>query len=273
MKKIILMVAAAMLVLASCNKPTPKPTPVDPLDPVEWGGFTYHPVQLGVGGPIWLEEPLQYLPAGETASLDPAADVLAHYPYTIIGGVATPTDYAPTVEKLGYLYNVAKVAAIDTKLCPEGYHIPTTADAVALVGYKQSNTNKDKTQTDPEILDESAFLYNKEYKGAMVYDFVNLFNVKELPGCIAGGKYSALAVKDDYGTAEAPIPVPLALVGRPALSYILVNQVNTLASSPQHFALMTTFNKTYPMGRMHISNTNDTNSVQIRCVRDADPVK
>ena len=121
-------------------------------------GNTYKAAYLG--GNYWMTENLRTIPEGMTVSENPADKSGLWYPYTytdvkIEDGKAKATTKAAkdeaTIKTNGYLYSAnVYLGGVEfgkenftsfegvRGICPEGWHIPTKADFVALNGYAQS---------------------------------------------------------------------------------------------------------------------------------------
>ena len=119
---------------------------------VVYGGETYHAVKMK-DGKWWMAENLRYVPSGLTPSAD-LGNVSAgvYYPvtYDAANASAVFSTAAADIAAQGYLYQseVAlglKVGDITTEeqakalegtrgICPEGWHVPTRAEYVNLVG-------------------------------------------------------------------------------------------------------------------------------------------
>ena len=115
-----------------------------------YAGETYK-VKKMKDGKWWMTENLRYVPEGMTPSSD-AGNVKAgvYYPLVYENGAAAFTTSSADIKERGYLYQseVAlglKVGDITTEeqakalegkrgICPEGWHVPTKAEIVNLVG-------------------------------------------------------------------------------------------------------------------------------------------
>ncbi len=115
-----------------------------------YAGETYK-VKKMKDGKWWMTENLRYVPNGRTPSSD-AGNVLAgiYYPLVYENGAAVFSTSSADIKERGYLYQseVAlglslgditteeKAKAVEGRqgICPEGWHVPTKADIVSLVG-------------------------------------------------------------------------------------------------------------------------------------------
>ena len=119
---------------------------------LSYGGETYHAVKMK-DGKWWMAENLRYVPSGYTPSSDPGnVQAGVYYPvvYDAANAAAVFSTADADIKANGYLYQseVAlglKVGDITSEdqamalegargLCPEGWHVPTRAEYVNLVG-------------------------------------------------------------------------------------------------------------------------------------------
>lgn len=119
---------------------------------VTYGGETYHAVKMK-DGKWWMSENLRYVPSGMTPSSD-KGNVTAGVYYPLVydkdnAAAAFSTDEA-VIKAQGYLYQSevalglkvgdltseeqAKALEGTRGICPEGWHVPTKAEIVNLVG-------------------------------------------------------------------------------------------------------------------------------------------
>ena len=131
---------------------------------IVYGGETYHAVQMK-DGKWWMSENLRYVPAGMTVSSDvAAASAGIWYPLVIDvlnedkATVKFSTE-AADIKTNGYLYSTEVALGLKPGditvdnagsfegvqgICPSGWHIPTKADILGLVG-----KTADKNDTNP----------------------------------------------------------------------------------------------------------------------------
>lgn len=240
---------------------------------VEYGGVGYHTVEMK-DGRIWLVEPLQYVPAGKTPSSDPADRNGIWYPFTTAG--AADTD-ASSIASRGYLYDYATAFGAEITadnyttfegtqgICPDGYHIPSRAELVALCGY--SNKAADESAV---LVDKEAAYYNSDYNRAKVTDldadgfawpFAGMINLTTPTGT---GKFAATL------TSSANCSVD-SYLGKLAMTYLIGSTgyaVNSTSGNVQFFGMMSTFTKTYPEGRATVSYTNYLSGYSVRCIKN-----
>ena len=127
------------------------------IEQLDKGYITYHEAKYTVAqmkdGKWWMTQNLRYVPEGITVG-DALTNVTAgiYYPLVVNAG-QTAAEFSKditVIEKRGYLYqaevalglkigdltSVAQAEALDGAqgLCPKGWHIPTGADIIGLVG-------------------------------------------------------------------------------------------------------------------------------------------
>lgn len=234
-----------------------------------------------LAGSLWMTQPLRYVPEGKTPSDTPSDNSGVWYPYSLevtysinpktgketASATASPLTDAESVKKIGYLYSanvylggveygVENFTTFEgvQGICPEGWHIPTKGEWVALFGYAQSGGGASEI----EVAD--APMYYKEYQGGLYKKGVECGWNPVLSGAVANGKYNTTAVHKLNSTLED-------LHSLPGFTYFASS---TGVSEKQLWGGMTTFSLAkYPEGRFHVSFNTATNGVQVRCVRDA----
>lgn len=237
-------------------------------------GNTYKAAYLG--GNYWMTENLRTIPEGMTVSENPADKSGLWYPYTftevkIEEGKAKATTKAAkdeaTIKTNGYLYStnvyLGGVEFGETNftsfegvrgICPEGWHIPTKADFVALNGYAVSS----KSQNIPELLDYKAPFYDETYKGGK-YENAVKSNWNPVLAGIVTTVYSTNVITELNSTKTE-------LFNKPSLNYWAGS---TGYSKTQVWAMMTTFTMSaYPEGRLHTGFCTASFGVPVRCVMD-----
>lgn len=158
---------------------------------LEYGGVSYKIVKLK-DGKWWMAENLRYVPEGITPSSD-LKNVTAgvYYPIALNSdktGVEFSTDDA-VIQRNGYLYqsevalglNVGDLTSVEQAqalegaqgICPEGWHIPTSAEILGLVGKSASLTTNtaapyyDNTSQNGQISLINADGFNVDAYGAV----------------------------------------------------------------------------------------------------------
>lgn len=236
-------------------------------------GNTYKAAYLG--GNYWMTENLRTIPEGMTVSENPADKSGLWYPYTytdvkIEDGKAKATakvakDEA-TIKTNGYLYSAnVYLGGVEfgkenftsfegvRGICPEGWHIPTKADFVALNGYAQS-----KGKDIPEVSDDKAPFYDAKYKSGKYENAVGCNWNPVLAGVVTT-VYSTNVITELNSTKKE-------LFNKPALNYWAGS---TGVNETQVWAMITTFSKSaYPEGRLHTSFCKAPYGVAVRCVMD-----
>lgn len=300
MKKILSLLLALTVVFAfttvSCEKVKPKPDeqeqeqPDDPDNPEEpeepqgpptevtHGGVTYKTVVLE-NGQVWLAENLRYIPEGKTPSADPADGNGLWYPTKVVDGAIVAATDEEDVAALGYLYDYetafgATITEENFKtfegtqgICPEGWHIPTRAEWLSLVGFSIKAADEDVA---PELTD--AFWYDETYKGAKItvanddgFNFQFSGSIQKNTK-VAVGKYTTTITNDaNCSVAE--------YLNNPSLSMIMSSTGNAYVSDPtkenaQFFGVMSSFTKNWTEGKLSLSYSNVAAGYSVRCVWD-----
>lgn len=282
MKKYFMILAAALLTFAACNKDDDKSEDKNIL---EYGGVKYKTVTLS-NGQTWMAEPLRYLPEGAKVSDDPASEGIVYaykFKNVVIGkndkGVDAIDSYEydmatseAAIKELGYLYDFKSIFGADITednynklegvqgICPAGWHIPTHAECLALVG----NSNALVTgETAPS--DKNALFYDEAYDGARYVNMIKEFNFP-LSGYAMAGKYGIIPLSRLSTTVES-----LYNYNSP-FNFIVTSTGYKPKTGVQLFGMQTTFNTTkYPEGRVTLGYiTNNKTKVQVRCVKDSE---
>lgn len=192
------------------------------ISTLDYGGVTYK-VKWMADGRLWMVENLRYVPEGKTPSADPTDNSGIWYPNYLTTEAKTAAD---SVAKYGLLYNFEAIwgAAPTTKdvvesvegkqgICPEGWHIPTLAEADSLVnaywdadqkgaliskleedgfnpepggGYVQKNNSIDKGR------------YNEKSKGCYVSSTIASFKDNGEKGILSSNKGLMITNNDTY---------------------------------------------------------------------------
>ena len=246
-------------------------------------GNTYKAAYLG--GNYWMTENLRTIPEGMTVSEDPKDKSGLWYPYiltdveTYISGkdkngndvwkskaTSKVAKDEATIKTNGYLYSAnVYLGGVEfgkenftsfegvRGICPEGWHIPTKADFVALNGYAQS-----KGKDIPEVSDDKAPFYDAKYKGGK-YENAVAANWNPVLAGLVTTVYSTNVITELNSTKTE-------LFNKPALNYWAGS---TGVSETQVWAMITTFTKnSYPEGRLHTSFCTASFGVPVRCVMD-----
>lgn len=234
-------------------------------------------------GSVWMTQSMRYVPEGYTVSSDPKEAAHIWAPYTIVGGVPTPSTEAEFVEKNGYLYDYQAIfgeeitaenaGSFEGKqgICPNGWHVPTRAEYITLCGFSNKGANDDAT-----ITDENALFWDKDAKYGSVkksnelgWNFVFAGN-RQKANFSATGTYSTVSI------ASANMN-DASFAGSPAVTYMASSTLNKASDSTsdpnvlsniQFFGMMTTFTGQYKDGRLSMSFVHIENGISLRCVKN-----
>lgn len=251
-----------------------------------YDGAEYRTVTLSDGS-RWMAEPLRYLPAGYTPSTVATDKSHIWYPYGMTdvtdkitaGGAQALTD-EESIRAKGYLYDF--YAAFGGKeitednmyefegtqgICPEGWHIPTRMEYVALCGLSNKAVGEAGNYTDA-----SALFYDTTYGGGKY----TLYNAAGWNYALTGARMQstdtatpAFQLTTFYSGNTTEATPAECTGGTPALNYIMTSTGYTkVTGGIQFFAQMTTFTKLYPEGRINVSYVNINSGMQVRCVEN-----
>jgi len=287
MKKIFIFLAVATLALVACSKDK---KPADDPTKVVYGGVTYNTVTLE-NGQTWIAEPLRYIPQGAVVgNYANNPDIAYSYFFSDCEFEAGKVKKANPefiqsghyLEELGLLYSLKtifgqEITAENNKsfegvqgICPNGYHIPTRAEWIALVGYSTKN------ETDAsDVTDASAYFYNKDYKGGNIKEMLDGGWKYALSGYVLSGKIGSIPISCVL-TGAGKTTVEDFEGYNSAFNYIACSTGYTPKTGYQMFGLMSTFNATYPEGRANLgyisvatATANNKPYVQVRCIKDS----
>ena len=260
--------------------------------------FTYdgkeYPIIKLADDRYWMGAPLAYVPFGKTPSSNPAEDSGIWYTYTSDGTTVTPN----TSNTDAYLYDFATAFGLDSSseitygtraefqngtnvgnfrtfeggqgICPPGWYIPTRSDFLKLVG---NSTKDDSVNSDATAIDDpTALYYDADYTASSVLKFntagwgFSFLGARLKASPTATGSY----IKNITTSTNCSVE---AFLGNPSVNYVLTSTAylpNTSGNNVQYFCLQTTFNATYPAGRLTLAYCNYLNAGEIRCVRKAE---
>lgn len=253
------------------------PEPVQFEEHLTDGYFTYDNVRYNVvklkDNRWWMAQPLAFIPKGKTPSSDPTEDSGIWYTYSSDGTTITPD----TDGSRGYLYDTptalgTTITAENYKtlegaqgICPEGWHIPTRAEFVALVGLSNKGAGEESV-----LLDKNAAYYNESYGAGKITELdADGFNFAFL-GCRLKGSQTATGSYNKLIASAADCSVE-AYLGKLKMNYMMSSTGNSAtATNFQFFALMSTFSNQYPEGRLNVPFNNYLNGVEVRCIRNAE---
>ena len=251
--------------------------PVQFEENLEEGYFTYDNVRYNIvkldDNRYWMAQPLAFVPKGKTVSSDPAED-------SGIWFTMKPNDDGTAVVPAtdasnGYLYNTPTALGVEITaenyntlegvqgICPDGWHIPTRAEFIALVGSSVKGANDAAA-----ITDDTAAYFDSAYNGGKITTldadgFNYAFTGVRLKGSnTATGSYNTLSITSAQSTVDA-------YQGKARMNYMISSTGNSAtATNFQFFGLMSTFTNTYPEGRLNVSFNNYLNGCEVRCVRN-----
>lgn len=256
---------------------TDKPTYIDFA---EYDGYfiykneRYNTVTLS-NGSVWMAQPMRYVPEGYEVSTDPATGHI-WAPYTVVDGVAVPSTDKALVESNGYLYDMLAILGTTEitdenaatfegaqGICPNGWHVPTRAEFIALCGYSNKATGESAAVTD-----NTAVFYDATYNGGKI----TAMNEAGWNVALAGwmSKTGFTATPKYFTTQISVSGAPEAFLGNPSMTYFASSTYyKTNTSNMQYFAAGTTFNATYPEGRFSVMYQHYEAGSQLRCVKNS----
>ena len=225
-----------------------------------YDGVEYKTVKLADGN-IWMAENLRFIPRGKSVSSDPAEDAGIWYPAANADKVADPA----LVESLGLLYDAPTAfgAEITTEnantfegvqgICPTGWHIPTAAELIGIVGHCSNNA----------LINTEAAYYDATIKGA------SLAALKE-----AGWEWQFASARNKTNTTAKGSYLVTNYNGiYGVMSYIMgstMHQVTTnddgSLKNVQYYYLMPTYNASNE--KVAAAFGNFLAGVSIRCVKN-----
>lgn len=260
-----------------------------------YDGERYNTVTLA-NGTTWMAEPLRYLPEGFTPSEDPTVDSHIWYPYETVNegepsswtinasGTKALTD-AESIRKFGYLYDIYSVFGREASeenlssfegeqgICPKGWHVPTRTEFWNLCGL----SNKAAEGESGNQINENALFYDQTYGGGKMslFDAAGWNYVKsgarmwKVNNGVTSTSYQATQLYSaNHSLGEEHY-------GELALTYIMSSTPYKQLTSGdvvyyQFFAMMTTFTKVYPEGRINVAYIPTYAGQQVRCVKDSE---
>lgn len=212
------------------------------ISTVTYGGVKYN-VKWMADGKLWMVENLRYVPEGKAPSADPADNSGIWYPNLLSTEAKTAAD---SVAKYGLLYNFkaiwgiepdteANVKSVEGKqgICPEGWHVPTNAEADALI---KAYWNEDHKGAYIPSLEEAGF--NPVFGGFVQQNTSS-----------AAGKYTSAmrgyALTSTFATYK-------------------VNDDNSISSMVKGMMITSTSK----FNRISLANASNYGGASVRCVRD-----
>ncbi|WP_295939402.1 FISUMP domain-containing protein [uncultured Alistipes sp.] len=266
MKKIVMMMTALAL-LAGCSDSDGGGKGSD--DKLVYGGVTYKTVTLKDGN-VWMAENLRYVPAGKTVSGDPTASAGIWYPYSSDGTTVTALTDAESVAKYGYLYDVETALGGVTLteanhksfegvqgICPDGWHIPTLDECMEIACLASKFTAWE--ETDARVNTDSPY-YDSDYNATRITSLDN-----------DGFNFTFAGVRMQATPSATGSYVKNVYDDHLSLSYVHGSAGYQYAASTgniQMLAMMTTYNATYPDGRLSVAFLGHKYGAAVRCVKD-----
>lgn len=286
MKRIYLLAVAAM-VMAACEK-TPNGDGGNnlPEQDLTYEGVTYKVARLSDGS-VWMAENLRYVPKGKKVSDNPAENSGIWYPYEVKDGQVVVLKDEASIQKYGYFYDIQTafgetVTSDNMKsfegsqgICPPGWHIPSRADWLSILGYAQ----KMEGMTAEEVKKDALF-YDEDINGGSLAKMnaagmnIDLYGFRSRASMLdtAKGQYhkASLASADNCNDES--------LHGKPAMTYLLsstgyrvsADAQTSAVKNMQFFGAMIMFSKQYKDGRLTCGYNNIGNGCALRCVKDAE---
>jgi len=242
---------------------------------VVYGDVVYHAVQMQ-DGRWWMQENLRYIPSGLTPS-DDATNVNAGIWYPLVIDELTAdkatvkfSKYEEDIIANGYLYSsevalglkpgditVDNAATFEGAqgICPKGWHIPTKAEIIALVGKTadKTDTNPNAPYFDAELNggNGSAALLNADFFNAGAWGAVSIANTAATKGTTMG------AIKAYQGGMNT------GYIAGSTVHQVTTNDDGSL-KNVQFVALMPNMNN----GTYNGAWNNYRNGVSVRCVKN-----
>ena len=280
MKKILFFAMVAAF-LASCDKEVNTNGPSDP-NTVVIGEETYKTATFA-NGQTWMIENLRFVPEGKTVSDNPAEGNI-WYPVKKDQDIVILKD-AESIKSCGYLYDYYTVMGINKEeylklseeerttslkklegtqgICPEGWHIPTKAELVALCG-TQTSANLDGT---PKATDPNAPFYNKEWEKGSVLIADNLGFNFQFSGIVNKTTHSAIGKYSATNIAENAAP-DNSYIGKCGMNYIWGSTLHqAVETKAQFFGMMSTFTSTNK-GTLTVNHMNMDAGYSVRCIKN-----
>lgn len=229
---------------------------------------------------LWImTQSMRFIPKGMTVSSDATDGNGLWYPYTSDGTNVTVNTDAVSIEARGLLYDHqvafgAEITADNFKsfegtqgICPPGWHIPTRAEFLSIVGYSNKMDNEDGAATDKD-----AVYYDNQYNGGRIkamnedgfnWDFAGSINRSNNTGT---GQYQKVITKNTSCSVDA-------WIGKNAVTYYMGSTGKTPSdptTNRQFMSLMSTFTSSYSEGKASIAYSNYLGGYALRCIRNAE---
>lgn len=226
---------------------------------VSYGGYDYKTVRMK-DGRVWMAENLHYVPEGASiAPLDFSEKTGIYAPCVTNGDKNVEGSLDEALIKAQGLFYSDDVAFggtapewvlnVDVEnnqgICPDGWHIPTAAEGIALIG-----KCNDKTLTD-----ENAPYYNATDARCNLAE-INQDGINFMP-------YSYVNVEASYGNRVLNLSGVADFVGMNSMDYF---HLSTGRSAKQNYAFM--ISNVAASTTIVVGYNNITNACHVRCIRN-----
>ncbi len=231
-----------------------------------YDGIEYKTVTLADGN-TWMAENLRFVPRKKTVSSDPLEDAGIWYPAANKEKVADPA----LAESLGLLYDAATALGAEAitvenaaslegaqGICPVGWHIPTAAELIGLVGHCSNSA----------LVNTEAPYYNSSIKGASIAAMKeagwewSFAGVRNKTNTAANGSWMVTSRTEDDGS-----------VTYGAVSYLLGSTHHQTTTNDdgsiknvQYYYMMSTYNNTNE--KLTVAYGNFLSGASVRCVKN-----
>ena len=245
--------------------------------------FIYHNQSYSVkqlSNSLWImTQSMRFVPDGMSISEKPSDGNGIWYPYSVDGTVAVVDKSAEGIQARGLLYTheVAFGAEITADnyasfegcqgICPAGWHIPTYAEFLSIVGAANALDSEH-----PATTDASAVYYDADYKAARIKTMnADGFNW-DFAGSISRNNNTVTGAYSTTITKDATCSVA-DWIGKNAMTFYMGSTGHPLAATNlttnrQFMSLMSTFTGTYPEGKVNVGYSNYLGGYALRCIRD-----
>ncbi len=231
-----------------------------------YDGITYKTVALADGN-TWMAENLRFVPSGKTVSSDPLEDAGIWYPAANAEKTADPA----LAETLGLLYDAATAFGVDAiteenaaslegtqGICPPGWHVPTAAELIGLVGHCSNSA----------LVNTAAPYYDSSIKGASIAALKtagwewSFAGARNKTNATANGSYLVTSKTEDDGS-----------ITYGAMTYLLGSTWHQTTKNDdgsiknvQYYYMMSTYNATNE--KLTVAYGNFMSGASLRCVKN-----
>ncbi len=231
-----------------------------------YDGIEYKTVTLKDGN-TWMAENLRFVPRKKTVSSDPLEDAGIWYPAANADKKADPA----LAETLGLLYDAATALGVDAitaenaatlegvqGICPTGWHIPTAAELIGLVGHSSNSA----------LINTEAPYYDSAIKGASIAAMKeagwewSFAGTRNKTNTTAKGSYLVTNKTETDGS-----------ITYGAMTYLLGSTHHQTTTNDdgsiknvQYYYMMSTYNATNE--KLTVAYGNFLSGASVRCVKD-----